>query len=161
MRPRLSPRLAAALAVLAAGQAAAAPMTVPIDQSVRIGLNGQAASVFVGNPSIADVVMVDRRTMMVVGRGYGVTNVVALDGAGRTLADQQVLVSGGDVGRVTVQRGGTLSNYACAPRCERSPMPGENQPTFEPYNASYGAYQGRASTAAGAGAGAAPEGPRG
>ena len=57
-------------------------LNVEIDRSARIQLRGAAASVIVANPQIADVSVVDANTLFIVGKGYGVTEVVAVDGVG-------------------------------------------------------------------------------
>jgi Flp pilus assembly secretin CpaC len=111
--------LAAAL-TLAAAPALAQSIAVPIDQSRRIALPGAAADIAVGNPGVADVTVVDERNLLVTGKGYGVTNVLALDRAGRTLFDRMVVVSAAQEGVVSVYRGAALQQYACDTTCERA-----------------------------------------
>ncbi|WP_125256279.1 pilus assembly protein N-terminal domain-containing protein [Brevundimonas fluminis] len=116
-----------AAAVPGAAQAQSQALNVEIDQSARIQLRGQAGSVIVGNPQIADVTVVDANTLFVTGKGYGVTEVVVVDGLGRTLFQSQVIVAGGDVGRVRVWRGAQVTEMACAASCAptlRSPNDG-------------------------------------
>lgn len=109
--------LFAAAALPGAVHAQTQPLSVEIDQSARIQLRGQAGSVIVGNPAIADVTVVDANTLFVTGKGYGVTEVVVVDGLGRTLFQSQVVVAGGDVGRVRVWRGAQVTEMACAASC--------------------------------------------
>jgi len=91
---RAIPTVAFALVLAgAAAPALAQSLVVPIDHSVRIGVKGQAASVVVGNPQVADVTVVDTHTLFVSGRGYGETDVVVLDGAGRTIYAGDVVVA--------------------------------------------------------------------
>ena len=121
---RLRPALRAAL-LLAAGaaplsQASAQTLNVEIDRSARIGLTGSAASVIVGNPAIADVTVVDANTLFVTGKGYGVTEVVALDGVGRTIFQGEIVVTGGSTGSVRVWRGAQATEMACAASCAPS-----------------------------------------
>ena len=85
----------AVLLLLAAPAAAHAALTVPIDQTRRVTFGGTAANIVVGNPDIADVNVIDGRNLMVVGKRFGVTNLVVLDAAGRTLFDSEVVVSAG------------------------------------------------------------------
>lgn len=116
-------RLASALtaaALLAAGSVQAQSLNVEIDRSTRIGLNGSAASVIVGNPAIADVTVVDANTLFVTGKGYGVTEVVAVDGVGRTLFQGEIVVTGGSTGSVRVWRGAQATELACAASCSPS-----------------------------------------
>lgn len=102
----------------AAGQSNA--VNVEIDRSTRVQLGGVAASVIVGNPQIADVTVVDANTLFITGKGYGVTEVVAVDGIGRTLFQRQVVVTGGSTGSVRVWRGGQATEMACASSCAPS-----------------------------------------
>ncbi|HEV7229664.1 pilus assembly protein N-terminal domain-containing protein [Brevundimonas sp.] len=109
--------LMCAVAVPGVAAAQSQPLSVEIDQSARIQLRGQAGSVIVGNPAIADVTVVDADTLFVTGKGYGVTEVVVVDGLGRTLFQSQVVVAGGDTGRVRVWRGAQVTEMACASSC--------------------------------------------
>lgn len=104
----------AALAVMAPTVAEAASLTVPIDQTARIQVAGQAGSVIVGNPRVADVTVVDDRTLFVAGRGYGVTEIVILDKTGRTLYQGEVVVTAPSAGQVSVYRGSAVTEMACS-----------------------------------------------
>ncbi|WP_029418160.1 pilus assembly protein N-terminal domain-containing protein [Brevundimonas bacteroides] len=112
--------LAAAALLSAAGVAQAQSLNVEIDRSSRISLRGAAASVIVGNPEIADVTVVDASTLFVTGKGYGVTEVVAVDALGRTLYQGEVVVTGGSTGSVRVWRGAQATEMACAASCAPS-----------------------------------------
>ena len=152
MRRRLQ-TLAAVLtvAVLAPSAALAQAMSAPIDQGIRLALPPGTQTVMIGNPEIADVSVLDSRNAMIMGRMYGVTNLIAIDGHGRTLLDRQVVVSSPEVNRVTAYRGGPTGmhteNYACSPRCERTPMPGETQNDYQNYSVAVNDYTKRAADA--------------
>lgn len=122
---------AALLALSAAAPALAQGMPIRIDQAARVVLSGTARDVIIGNPAVADVTVLDGRTLVVTGKGYGITNLMVVDGRGRTILDRQIIVSASDDGRITMYRGPDLYNYACAPRCERTPMPGEKDTTYQ------------------------------
>ena len=109
-----------ALAVATAASAQSRNLTVEIDRAQRVQLNGVASSVLVGNPQIADVTVVDANTLFIVGKGYGVTEVVAVDGVGRTLFQREVVVTGGATGSVRVWRGAQATEMACAASCAPS-----------------------------------------
>ena len=74
-----------ALSAAAAVQAQSRPLNVEIDHATRVQLRAPAGSVIVANPRIADVTVVDANTLFITGKGYGVTEVVAVDAAGRPL----------------------------------------------------------------------------
>lgn len=101
--------------------AAAQAIGVAIDQAQRVQLRGPASSVIVGNPQIADVTVVDANTLFITGKGYGVTEVVAVDPVGRTVFQSQVVVTAGNgVGAVRVWRGAQATEMACASSCSPS-----------------------------------------
>lgn len=109
-----------ALAAPAAAAAQSRPLSVEVDHTTRLSLRGDASSVIVGNPEIADVTVVDARTLFVSGRAYGVTEVVVLDAYGRTLFQGEVVVSEPSVGHVRVWRGPAVTTMACSTTCSPS-----------------------------------------
>lgn len=108
---------AAAAAHGAAPTPAARTMSVAAGQAVTVALNGAAREIVVGDPQIADVSVVNDRTLVILGKRVGVTSLFAFDAQGRSLAGGQVLVTDVAADAVTVQRGATASSYACQDRC--------------------------------------------
>ncbi|AQR63327.1 pilus assembly protein CpaC [Brevundimonas sp. LM2] len=100
-----------------AGVAQAQSLNVEIDRLTRVAVHGAVASVIVGNPAIADVTVVDANTLFVTGKGYGVTEVVAVDRAGRTVYESEVVVTGGSGVAVRVWRGAEDKEVICAASC--------------------------------------------
>jgi Flp pilus assembly secretin CpaC len=111
-----------ALVLTSAAPAAAGGLAVPLDGAVRLSLRGSAADVIVANPAVADVAIVDSRTVVVMGKSHGTTGLLVFDGARRILWDGSVTVTA-PVGRITVYRGGEPRQYACLSRCERTDAP--------------------------------------
>jgi hypothetical protein len=139
---RLAIALAAAL--LAPLSAAAAPIWVNIDQAIRVTIPRPARDVVIGNPMIADVTVLDEHHVLVLGKAYGVTNLMVTDQAGRTIMNEQLTISAPDQNRVSVYRGPDVYNYACANKCERTPMPGERTGgVYDQWSNPYGEYAGR------------------
>jgi Flp pilus assembly secretin CpaC len=66
---------------------------------------------------VADVSLVNERTLVVLGKKAGATTILAFDARGRALADRDVVVSDVPTQAVVVQRGVTASTYACGDRC--------------------------------------------
>lgn len=122
-----------ALAVLAAGLIAgpafAQSLTVNPDQAVRIALASPAKDVAVGNPQVADVVVLDSRNILVVGKGFGTTNVVVIDQGGRMILDRTVVVSSADSGKVSLYKGPNVAQFSCTPRCEMTDETDTAKPT--------------------------------
>jgi Flp pilus assembly secretin CpaC len=119
MRPALL-GLIAGFTVLASASQAAPTLSVPIDQSTRVALPAGTRDVMIGNPAIADVNVIDSRNAVVLGKGYGVTNLLVIDQLGRTVLERQIVVSAPTIGRVSVIRGAKVEDYACAAGCERA-----------------------------------------
>jgi len=117
MRRTLAVAFSALILASVAAPAAAGGLAVPLDGAVRLNLKGSAADVVVGNPAVADVAIVDSRTVVVLGRAHGTTNLLVFDGARRLLWDGSVTVTA-PAGRITVHRGGESHQYACLSRCE-------------------------------------------
>lgn len=120
---RLAFGAASALAALSAAVAVHAqsrPLNVEIDHATRVQLRAPAGSVIVANPKIADVTVVDANTLFITGKGYGVTEIVAVDAVGRPLFQSQIVVSAGSAGSVRVWRGGQATEMACGTSCSPS-----------------------------------------
>ena len=72
----------------------------------------------IGNPLIADGTLQPGGLLVVTGKGYGTTNLVALDRAGRVVLDREVTVSGPGTGDlVVVYKGTDRESYSCTPEC--------------------------------------------
>ena len=122
--PRTFSRLALGSALLALSVGVAhgqsRPLNVEIDHATRVQLRAPAGSVIVANPKIADVTVVDANTLFITGKGYGVTEVIAVDALGRPLFQSQVVVSAGSAGSVRVWRGAQATEMACGSSCSPS-----------------------------------------
>jgi Flp pilus assembly secretin CpaC len=104
--------------LLIAAPAAAAPLSVYLDQGSKVRLPGTARNVVVANPRVADVNLLGPQDLVVIGKGYGVTNVVVTDAQGRTLFDRDIVVSARSDGQVSYFRGGEIRTFSCAPLCQ-------------------------------------------
>jgi hypothetical protein len=112
--------MAAALGLVSVAAAHAEAVSLPLHHAMRVSVNGAATAVLVGNPSVADVTVIDSRTLFITGRNYGGTNIIALDRYGQTVFSGDVVVVS-PATAVKVYRGGARTDLACAPTC--SPMP--------------------------------------
>jgi Pilus formation protein N terminal region len=137
---------------------AAESIAVVVDQAKLIRLPEKIATVVVGNPLIADVSLQPGGTMVVTGKGYGSTNVMALDRQGAVLLDRIVQVEGPTDKLVTVYRGIERESYSCTPVCQRRVTLGDAAVYFDATLAQSGsrASQAAGATAADAQAGGAP-----
>lgn len=153
---KLPARRAALLAVLICGAAAcftnaaqASQITVKLDQARIEKLPEGATTIVIGNPLIADVSIQQGGLMVLTGKGYGTTNMIALDRSGTVVAEHVIQVQGPTDGMVVVYRGVARETLSCAPRCEHAIVLGDAPEVFDP---TLGQAATRSARAAGAGA---------
>jgi Flp pilus assembly secretin CpaC len=119
-------------AVMCAGiPSRAADINVVLDRATLVKLPDRVGTVVVGNPLIADVSVQPGGQVVVTGKGYGVTNLIALDRAGNLLLEQTVEVQGPKQDVVVVYRGIERESYSCTPNCERRITLGDTQTYFD------------------------------
>jgi Flp pilus assembly secretin CpaC len=129
---RLVLAMAAANAVVCTAiSARAADINVVLDRAMLVKLPDRVGTVVVGNPLIADVLVQPGGQVVVTGKGYGVTNIIALDRAGNLLLEQTVEVQGPKQDVVVVYRGIERESYSCTPNCERRITLGDGQTYFD------------------------------
>jgi hypothetical protein len=123
--------LFAAITLAAASPAsAAAALKIVLDQATIMKLPEGTSTVIVGNPLIADVTVQAGGLVVVTGKGYGSTNLIALDRAGSILMERDLQVRAGGESTVFVYRGVERESYACAPICERRITLGDSPAFF-------------------------------
>jgi Flp pilus assembly secretin CpaC len=130
---RQAVRIAAAVMLLGTAlpaASAAEAINVILDQARIAKLPEHASTIVVGNPLIADVSIQAGGTMVVTGKGYGITNLIALDRTGKVLGEQLVRVSS-PADNVVIYRGIARESYSCAPDCERRITLGDSPEYFE------------------------------
>jgi hypothetical protein len=143
-----------AAALLAATPAfAAGDVRLGLDEVHTLTFKRPVATVYVGNPAIADITMIDARHAFVQGKGYGRTNFVALNQDGVQVFGTSITVTGASNGNtVVLNRGSQRITLNCAgQRCEPTPMPGDGKDSYDPGNAVATTHQNNARAAAGGG----------
>lgn len=123
----LGPAALAACAALAASPASAEAIRVFVDQARVVKLARPADTIIVGNPEIADAAVQDASTVVLTGKGFGVTNLVILDRDGAAIVDEQVVVSRTSANAVNVYRRADLQALSCSPYCEMPGGPGNER----------------------------------
>ncbi len=108
---------AAATLPLAATALAADDLIVKYDQSQLIRLPRPAAEIIIGNPSIADVAVQTGNLLVITGKSYGVTNIIALDADRNVIQDQRIMVRRDERSVVHLMRGTARQTFACVPQC--------------------------------------------
>lgn len=94
-------------------------ITVHLDQARILQLPERTSTLVVGNPLIADASVQPGGVLVITGKSYGATNLVALDRSGRTLLEHVIEVQGPRDNVVVVYRGIERESYSCAANCER------------------------------------------
>jgi Flp pilus assembly secretin CpaC len=114
----LLPALTVAALWLAQPVHASDPLSVVVDQATILKMPQGVSTIIIGNPLIADATIQAGGLMIVTGKGYGTTNLILLDRAGKPLMDRTIEVRG-PADTVLVYRGAARESYSCAPNCER------------------------------------------
>jgi hypothetical protein len=113
----------------AAGAAWAADINVILDRAQLVKLPDRAASVVIGNPAVADASVQTGGWMILTAKGYGTTNLIALDRTGAVLMEKTVEVQPPqDV--VVVYKGVDRETYSCTPECSRQLTLGDSVASF-------------------------------
>lgn len=122
------------LAVIAAatvpGPSYAGDLIVRYDQSQLLRLPRPASEIIIGNPSIADVSLQGGNLLVVTGKTFGITNVIALDADRNVIQDQRVIVERDEHRVVNLHKGGTRFTYSCSPNCETNLTIGDDNVYF-------------------------------
>ena len=144
------------LAAAFSSPARADTVTVRVDQAQLLKLPDRVATIVIGNPLIADATLQSGGILVVTGKGYGATNLMALDRNGRVIMSKFVRVLGpSSRDLVVVYRGVERESYSCAPQCQPRITLGDSTVYFNATLAQTGARDGQAQGSA-SGGGAPP-----
>lgn len=128
----LAVALAGCLAAVPDREAAAQDITVNVDEARLVPIGRPTAEVIIGNPSVADVAVQSGRLLVITGKSFGLTNLVALDAQGREILHRKVRVIADPSRTVRIYKGKDRQSYDCASRCEATLVPGDAETYFEP-----------------------------
>ncbi|WP_295808229.1 pilus assembly protein N-terminal domain-containing protein [uncultured Nitratireductor sp.] len=112
--------LAGLLILPSAVSANEAAIEVVMNQAKIVKLAREADTIVIGNPEIADAAVQDATTIVLTGKGFGVTNLVVLDIDGQPIVDEQVVVSRQAASSVRIYRRANVQTLSCTPYCESS-----------------------------------------
>jgi hypothetical protein len=139
------------VAVVASGTPAAFAdtITVNVDQAQIMKLPERVTTVVIGNPLIADAALQSGGVLVITGKGYGTTNMLALDRGGSVVMDKTVeVLSAAGSNLVVVYKGVERETYSCAPACEHRITLGDSQGYFTTTLGQSGARTGQAQSSA-------------
>jgi hypothetical protein len=146
--------LAVLIALGAASAARGETIAVDVDEARIMRLPPAASTVVIGNPLIADATLQAGGVLVLTGKGYGSTNLIALDRGGRVILERNIRVEvtkGTDL--VVVYRGDKRESYSCAPECVPRITLGDDGPYF---TATMGQSKQRTGESGGGGGGGPP-----
>jgi hypothetical protein len=118
----------------AQGGAHAAPpvpvLTITPDEAKIARVPQGTVTLVIGNPIVADVTMLKgTESMVVTGKGFGETNLIAIDAAGSLIKEEQIQVLPSRTVLV-LQSGSSRMSYACDPTCMPTVQLGDDDKTF-------------------------------
>ena len=135
-------------AMLGAPAARAETVTVSIDEARILKMPDRVATIVIGNPLVADASLQSGGILVVTGKGFGSTNLLALDRDGKVVMDKTVQVEGpASSNLVVVYKGVERESYSCAPKCERRLTLGDSTPYFNSILVQAGSRNGQAQSA--------------
>ena len=103
-----------------ASKAQADDLIVRYDQSQLLRLPRPVSEIIIGNASIADVTVQGGNLLVITGKTFGVTNIIALDSEKNIIQDQRILVERDEHSVINLHKGAMRQTYSCTPNC--SPM---------------------------------------
>ena len=99
---------------------------VMIDEARMISFEKPVKTIYLGNPTIADINVIDAQHAFVLGKTFGSTNLIALDVDGNQISNRQLTVVN-QTAAVTLNRGPDQYNLSCTrAHCETAPRPGDS-----------------------------------
>ena len=119
-----------ALGAIALTPAYAGHVMVSVDQARVMRPPEGVVTLVIGNPLIADATL-QSGVLVLTGKGYGTTNLVALGRDGHVLANDTIeVVAPRSRDLVVLLKGTDRESYSCAPVCERRITLGDNDKYF-------------------------------
>lgn len=114
------------LCVAAASNAVAGSVSVPMDDVALVSFKSPVSTVYIGNPGIAELTVIDSQHVFVLGKRFGATNLIALNAEKKLVENDLITVSAQHAAAITVFRGPETYNYVCTSfHCETRPVPGD------------------------------------
>jgi hypothetical protein len=139
-----------------AAPANAGNLEILLDRAQVFNIPIESKTLIIGNPTIADVSIVQPGLMVITGKAFGLTNLVSLDKDGKQLANTMISVRAPTEQMVTVMRGEDNQTLHCPSNetCSNTITLGDGEKAFSKLIGQVPQRQGAAApAAAGAAAG--------
>lgn len=114
-------------------------INLTLDRATIIKSPPKTTMVVVGNPSIADVSIQKNGVIVLTGKNFGETNLLALDDEGKLISESWIRVDQMSRSRITVYRGVDAETYACSPNCQPTVALGDSEKHFNKASGQAGA----------------------
>jgi Flp pilus assembly secretin CpaC len=92
-------------------------LVVRYDQSQLLRMPRAVSEIIIGNASIADVTVQSSNMLVITGKTFGITNIIALDADKNVIQDQRIVVERDERGVVNLSRAGQRQSFSCNPMC--------------------------------------------
>lgn len=123
--------LASLIFVAPLTRAQAQDLIVKYDQSQIVKLSRPVAEIIIGNPMIAEIAIHSSNTLVVTGKTFGLTNMIALDADRNKIEERIIMVVREESKVVNLIKAGKRESYNCAPQCNPSLVVGDDPSYFE------------------------------
>jgi Flp pilus assembly secretin CpaC len=120
-------------------------LAVALDLATIMRVPNEASTLVIGNPAIADATIQRNGLIVVTGKSYGTTNLLALNRDGVKLREFMIHVSAPKERTLTVLRGGARETWSCSPHCEQTVTLGDAPDYFGASSGQIGSRNGLAS----------------
>lgn len=106
-------------------------INVQVDRATIIRAPANTTMVVIGNPGIADVSVQKNGVMVVTGKSFGETNMIALNDKGEMISENWLRVRAlARSSQITVYRAGEPETYSCTPDCQPTVTLGDSEKFF-------------------------------
>lgn len=113
------------------GPAEAGDLVVRYDQSTLLKMPRPVVDIIIGNPTIADVAVQGGNMLVVTGKSFGVTNIIALDAERNVIQDQRLIVVKDESRMLNLHKGSSRVTYNCTPNCNPTLTIGDETAHFD------------------------------
>ncbi len=104
-------------------------ITLMLDRATVIKAPAKTSMVVIGNPAIADVSVQRNGVLVLTGKTFGETNLLALDEEGKLVSESWLRVQASNR-NVVVYRGAEPESYSCTPDCQPAIALGDSDKHF-------------------------------
>ncbi len=140
---------AAALLVAPACAQSNESIALMLDRATVIRPPAKTSMVVIGNPAIADVSVQKNGVMVLTGKSYGETNMIALDDQGQLISESWIRVGAPGRSNMVVVRGVETETYSCTPNCQPTVVLGDSDKHFSKSGSQVSARNGQAAASPG------------